>query len=96
MSTLNIDSEDIAEIKNALTVISLSAGTIDYHYPAKAEENLVVIREQVKRIDRLLPRIAFEEKEKTWQERLSDIMRRHDKEMDQLCKDWENSQRQKI
>ncbi len=60
MSQIKIDSEDIAEIKNALTVISLSAETVDYHYPAKAEDNLVTIREQVKRIDKLLPKVKFE------------------------------------
>jgi len=60
MSQIKMDSEDIAEIKNALTVITLSTETIDYHYPAKAENNLVTIREQVKRIDKLLPKVAFE------------------------------------
>ena len=63
MSQVRIDSEDIAEIKNALTAISLGASTIDYHYPAKAEDNLVTIRNQVKRIDKLLPKVAWEGKE---------------------------------
>jgi len=32
-SQIRMDSEVIAEIRNALTVIQLAAGTIDYHYP---------------------------------------------------------------
>ena len=60
MSMIKIDSEDIATIKNALTAISLVTGTIDYSYPFKAEEKLKIIAEQVKRIDRLLPIVAFE------------------------------------
>ena len=63
MSQVIMDSEDIAEIKNALTAILLASGTIDYHYPAKAEDNLVTIRNQVKRIDKLLPKVAWEGKE---------------------------------
>jgi len=63
MSQVIMDSEDIAEIKNALTAISLGASTIDYHYPLKAEERLEIIRQQVKRIDKLLPKVAWEGKE---------------------------------
>ena len=55
-----IEPEKIAEIRNALSIINLVTGTIDYRYPARAENNLVTIREQVKRIDRLLPQIKFE------------------------------------
>lgn len=44
----------IAEIRNALASINLAAETIDYHYPAKAEDNLIIIREQVARIDKIL------------------------------------------
>lgn len=55
-----IDSEKIAEIRNALQVIQLAARTIDYHYPAKPEDNLITIREQVSRIDKLLPQVKFE------------------------------------
>ncbi len=61
MSKVTIDSEKIAEIRNALQVINLSAGMIDYHYPAKALEKLDIIKEQVKRIDGLLPQVKFEE-----------------------------------
>jgi len=50
----------IAEIRNALASINLAAETIDYHYPAKAEDNLVIIRDQVTRIDKLLPDVNFE------------------------------------
>ena len=64
MSQVRMDSEDIAEIRNALTAISLGAGTIDYHYPAKAEERLKIIREQIERIDKLLPKVSFEGAEK--------------------------------
>ncbi len=55
MSQIKIDSEDIATIRNALTIINLVAGTVNYHYPIKAESNLATVREQVKRIDKLLP-----------------------------------------
>ncbi len=54
-----IDSEKIAEIRNALTIINLVTGTIDYHYPLKAQNNLATVREQVKRIDKLLPDVKF-------------------------------------
>ncbi|GAH17392.1 unnamed protein product [marine sediment metagenome] len=50
-----ITIEEIAEIRNAVRVINLAAETVDYHYPARIESNLVEIREQVKRIDKLLP-----------------------------------------
>jgi len=63
MSQVKIDSEDIAEIKNALTAISLVAQGIDYSYPYKAGEKLKIISEQVKRIDKLLPKVAWEGKE---------------------------------
>lgn len=52
---VEIDSQKIVEIRNALTIITLVTGTIDYHYPLKAEDNLVTVKEQVKRIDSLLP-----------------------------------------
>ena len=58
---VEIDSEAIAEIRNALTIITLVTGTIDYHYPVKAEDNLVTVREQVRRINNLLPPVKFEE-----------------------------------
>ncbi len=64
MSQIKIDSEDIATIRNALASINLAAETIDYHYPAKAEDNLKIIREQVARIDKLLPVIKFEREKK--------------------------------
>ena len=54
-----IDSEKIAKSRNALTVINLVTGTIDYHYPLKAQNNLATVREQVKRIDKLLPDVKF-------------------------------------
>jgi len=60
VSQIKMDSEDIAEIRNALTIINLVTGTIDYHYPLKAENNLATVREQVKRIDKLLPDVKFE------------------------------------
>ncbi len=54
-----IELEKIAEIRNALTIINLVTGTIDYHYPLKAQNNLATVREQVKRIDKLLPDVKF-------------------------------------
>ena len=60
MSQVKMDSEDIAEIRNALTIINLVTGTINYHYPIKAESNLATVREQVKRIAKLLPVVKFE------------------------------------
>ncbi len=56
-----IDSQKIAEIRNALTIINLVTGTIDYHYPLKAKNNLATVREQVKRIDKLLPDVKCPE-----------------------------------
>lgn len=47
----------IAEIRDALTKIDLAAEAIDYHYPVKAENGLITIREQVKRIDKILLRL---------------------------------------
>ncbi len=41
--------KEIAEIKDALTKIDLAAEAIDYHYPIKAENGLITIREQVKK-----------------------------------------------
>ena len=51
MSQIIIDSEDVATIKNALQVISLASDDIF---------KLGTINEQVKRIDRLLPTVAYE------------------------------------
>ena len=52
-----LTTEKIAEIRNALTIISLSAETTNSD---NAVYKVETIREQVKRIDRLLPRIKFE------------------------------------
>ncbi len=60
---IKIDSEKIAEIRNALQVISLSAGTVEYQYPLKAVEKLAVIEKQVERISMLLPQVEFESNE---------------------------------
>ena len=60
MSQIKMDSKDIEKIRDALTIINLVTGTIDYHYPLKAKNNLATVREQVKRIDKLLPVVKFE------------------------------------
>lgn len=54
MSQIKMDSEDIAEIRNSLTAISLSAETMEFEYPLKAIEKRDVIMRQVIKIDRLL------------------------------------------
>ena len=58
MSIIKMDSEVIAEIKNALTVIQLNAQAGVSRI--KVSELMKGIVEQVKRIDRLLPKIKFE------------------------------------
>ena len=60
MSKVTVDSEVIAEVRNALTIIGIAIETVDYHYPAKTENDLVIARGQVKRIDKLLPKVKFE------------------------------------
>ena len=63
MSIVEIDSEVVAEIKNALTVIQLNAqqvsGLCMSKDRLKMTENVI---EQVKRIDKLLPVVGFEGK----------------------------------
>jgi len=58
---IKVDSEVIAEIRNALTVIQLNAESIfrrlKYIRDEKAPEEIV---KQVKRIDSLLPPVKFE------------------------------------
>jgi len=50
-----LTTEKIAEIREALRIISIAAETVDYHYPVKAGDNLTIIREEVASIDKLLP-----------------------------------------
>ncbi len=49
MSQIKMDSEDIAKIRNALTIVQLSI---------VSTEKLTI--DAIKRIDRLLPQIKFE------------------------------------
>lgn len=76
MSIIKMDSEDIAEIKNKLTVIILNAGFVAskkklgfmeilkdlfLHKKRKMVINAMeVIKEQVLRIEELLPKVKFE------------------------------------
>ena len=61
MSIVKMDSEVIAEIKNALCVIQGNADIIGQHdmpfWVLRSQ-----ISEQVKRIDSLLPKVSFEGK----------------------------------
>lgn len=60
MSQIRMDSEDVAEIKNALQVIQ---GTAELMRTITTEEKrnaMIVIVKQVKRIDKLLPQVKFE------------------------------------
>ena len=59
MSIIKMDSEDIAEIKNALYIIQGNAEFL-FNEPYINEPQRII--EQVKRIDRLLPKVSFEEK----------------------------------
>ena len=56
MSIVKIDSEVIAEIKNALCIINLNAELLSRKEYLREEE----IIKQVKRIDELLPVVGFE------------------------------------
>jgi len=55
MSIVKIDSEDVATIKNALRIIELIADNISEE---NGEEDEII--KQVKRINKLLPKIKFE------------------------------------
>ena len=55
MSIVKIDSEDVATIKNALCIIELIADNISEE---NGEEDEII--KQVKRINKLLPKIKFE------------------------------------
>ncbi len=62
MSQIKMNSEDIADIKNALTIIQLNIDLIGH--PQEAFHILRGrITEQVTRIDGLLPQVKFERKE---------------------------------
>lgn len=58
MSQIKMDSEDIAEIKNALCIIQGNAELMRGY--TKDEDRPEEIIKQVKRIDKLLPKVAFE------------------------------------
>jgi len=58
-----MDSEDIAEIKNVLTIILLNAGVVASKKKLGFMEilnKMEVIKKQVLRIEELLPKIKFE------------------------------------
>ncbi len=57
MSQIKMDSEDIAEIRNALQIIE---GNTWQEKEYGGNMFLAEIHKQVKRIDRLLPKVAFE------------------------------------
>jgi len=56
-----IDNEKVLEIKNALTVIQLTAQSVLDHFSIRQKLIGDIVR-QVKRIDRLLPKIKYEKK----------------------------------
>jgi len=59
-----IDDEKVLDIKNALTVIQLNTDTITAHWhPFTIREKMrKAINEQIKRVNRLLPKIKYEKK----------------------------------
>ncbi len=61
MSIIKMDSEAIAEIKNALTIIQRNAETIGLPGPP-FHILRYQITEQVERIGHLLPKVSFEGK----------------------------------
>lgn len=62
MSETIIDSENIAEIRNALTIIQLNCQQVPGHWMSEQRVKMVKTTiEQVKRIDGLLPPIKFEQ-----------------------------------
>ena len=60
MSQVKMDSEDIAEIRNALQVIQLQAEALHLDLCGNALYKLDLLINQVKRIDKLLPVVNFE------------------------------------
>ena len=65
MSIVKIDSEVVAEIKNALCIIQLNAEIVEEKYIAtlfRPQRNCRIIIKQIKRIDSLLPKVKFEGK----------------------------------
>ncbi len=61
MSQVRMDSEDIAEIKNALMIIQLNCQQVPGNWMSKDRVNMTkTVIEQVERIDKLLPVIKFE------------------------------------
>jgi len=64
MSQIKIDSEDIAEIKNALCIIQGNAELILTSFTKGGRlflrDKLEAIIDNIKRIDNLLPKVAFE------------------------------------
>lgn len=58
---IKLDAEMITEIRNALTIINLAAQTIDIEKWGDMVRKTQVIEEQVKRIDKLLPQVEFED-----------------------------------
>jgi len=59
MSIIKMDSEDIATIKNALYIIQGNAELL-YDKPYVNEPKRII--QQVKRINKLLPKVSFEGK----------------------------------
>ena len=60
MSIIKMNSEDIATIKNALCIIQGNAELINGYTEDEKRPNRII--EQVKRIDKLLPKVSFEGK----------------------------------
>ncbi len=63
MSKVTIDSEKIAEIRNALQIITGDAEVISYSSFRECDNRARDIVEQVKRIDKLLPQVEFEKED---------------------------------